>query len=62
MAISPSVLSSPSVTSAFFHHLINHVVLPQSLLPVCVSHLAQGTHQLRRVMRAVESRGSQNFR
>ncbi|XDV50739.1 hypothetical protein PO909_019754 [Leuciscus waleckii] len=25
-------------------------------------HLAQGTHQLRRVMRAVESRGSQSFR
>uniref|UniRef100_A0A672QCD2 Tetratricopeptide repeat domain 7A n=1 Tax=Sinocyclocheilus grahami TaxID=75366 RepID=A0A672QCD2_SINGR len=29
---------------------------------LCFSHLAQGTQQLRRVMRAVESRGSQSFR
>ncbi|MEQ2231170.1 hypothetical protein ILYODFUR_036759 [Ilyodon furcidens] len=29
---------------------------------VCVSHLAQGAHQLRRVLRVVESRGSQSFR
>lgn len=27
-----------------------------------VSHLAQGAHQLRRVLRVVESRGSQSFR
>ncbi|KAG7229878.1 hypothetical protein INR49_012385 [Caranx melampygus] len=30
--------------------------------PMCVSHLAQGAHQLRRVLRVVESRGSQSFR
>lgn len=31
-------------------------------VPGCVSHLAQGAHQLRRVLRVVESRGSQSFR
>lgn len=29
---------------------------------LCFSHLAQGVHQLRRVLRVVESRGSQSFR
>lgn len=39
--------------------IISHPTITSA---VCVSHLAQGTHQLRRVMRVVESRGSQSFR
>uniref|UniRef100_A0A8C2JFC3 Tetratricopeptide repeat domain 7A n=1 Tax=Cyprinus carpio TaxID=7962 RepID=A0A8C2JFC3_CYPCA len=39
-----------------------HLIFTITCAYLCVSHLAQGTQHLRRVMRAVESRGSQSFR
>lgn len=45
-----------------FVQLIEKNPLKYTCVCVFFSHLAQGAHQLRRVMRVVESRGSRGFR
>ncbi|XP_077092476.1 tetratricopeptide repeat protein 7A isoform X1 [Siphateles boraxobius] len=63
----PSSKTAKSGSSALHFDLDPGFFLQAALQSAYLSllrkgHLAQGTHQLRRVMRAVESRGSQSFR
>ena len=59
--IFPTHLSNPYI-SLMHPYCVSVCVCVHVRMGLHLSHLAQGAHQLRRVLRVVESRGSQSFR